>query len=75
MCHGMDFRKSGVIVHSVDEDSLLPMFGIIKQIWSVSEFIYFETVLSGIQTIVWNKCFLILRKIHIKSKCFLILKK
>ena len=42
VCHGTDFRKSGVIVHSVDEDSLLPMFGIIKQIWNVSEFIYFE---------------------------------
>ena len=44
VCHGTDFCKSGVIVHEVDEDLLVPMFGIIKQIWNVSDFVYFEYI-------------------------------
>ena len=32
VCHGIDFRKTGVIMHEVDAD--LPMFGVIKQIWN-----------------------------------------
>ena len=62
VCHGTDFRKSGVIVHKVDEDLLLPMFGIIKQIWNVSDFIYFEYI--PLETMYFSECF---QAYHVKE--------
>ena len=44
VCHGTDFRKSGVIMYDIDKDLLSPMFGVIKQIWIVSDFIYLEHI-------------------------------
>lgn len=41
VCHGTKFCKDGVIICHVT-DSLLPIMGSIKQIWVVSDFIYFE---------------------------------
>ena len=44
VCHGTNFRKSGVIMYDIDEDSHLPVFGIIQEIWIVSDFVYFEYI-------------------------------
>ena len=42
ICHGTKFCKEGIIVYSADESVMLPSFGCIKQIWVVSDFVYFE---------------------------------
>lgn len=55
VCHGTNFRKSGVIMYDIDQDLLSPMFGVIKQIWSVSDFIYFEY--SPVETLCFSKRF------------------
>jgi hypothetical protein len=44
MCYGTKFRKDGVIAYSVDELLMLPMFASIKEIWVISDFIYFECI-------------------------------
>ena len=43
ICHGTKFAKDGVIICSVDESSHLPIFGLIKQIWVLSDFLYLES--------------------------------
>lgn len=42
ICHGTKFCKNGIFISRVDEESLLPIFGSVQQIWVVSDFIYFE---------------------------------
>lgn len=42
---GTKFCKNGVVACEVDETFMLPVFGKIKEIWIISDFIYFECVL------------------------------
>ena len=55
VCHGTDFRKSGVIMYDIDEDLHSPMFGVIKEIWIVSGFVYFEY--TPFQTLCFSERF------------------
>lgn len=42
ICHEPKFSKDGVIMHSINETLMLPIFSSIKEIWVLSDFIYFE---------------------------------
>ena len=44
MCHGTKFSKDGVIAYNVNELLMLPIFASIKEIWVISDFIYFECI-------------------------------
>ena len=42
VCYGTEFRKGGIIICKVDEESKRPIFGCILQIWTSNDFVYFE---------------------------------
>jgi hypothetical protein len=45
ICYGTKFCKDGVVICNVDETSMLPVFASIKEIWVISDFVYFECML------------------------------
>ena len=55
VCHGTEFKRDGIIICNVEEQCERPVFGSIRQIWTINDFVFFEYQL--LETVCFSERF------------------